>query len=49
MKKAAEEAKQQYLKDHPEVQDIDLKYDPLKLIENCKSTVRKWKSTVRKL
>ena len=36
MLEAAEKAKEEYLKDHPEVEDIDMKYDPVKLLEKCK-------------
>ena len=36
MLEAAEKAKEQYLKDHPEAENIDMKYDPIKLVEKCK-------------
>ncbi|XP_033735539.1 uncharacterized protein LOC117324038 [Pecten maximus] len=36
MEAAAEEARQQYLKDHPEAKDMVLKYDPVNHIEDVK-------------
>ena len=36
MREAAIEAKEKYIEDHPECADIDLKFDPIKLVEECK-------------
>ena len=36
MKEAAVAAKEKYLHDHPECAEIDLKFDPIKLVEECK-------------
>jgi hypothetical protein len=36
MLKAAVEARDKYLLEHPEAADINLKYDPMKHIEECK-------------
>ncbi|KAK3093829.1 hypothetical protein FSP39_020705 [Pinctada imbricata] len=36
MEKAALEAKAQYLLDHPEATEMELKYDPLKHLDGCK-------------
>ena len=36
MKEAAIAAKEKYLEDHPECADIDMKFDPNKLVEECK-------------
>ena len=36
MLKAATEARDRYLREHPEARDINLKYDPLKHIQECK-------------
>lgn len=40
MLKAATEARDKYLQDHPEAADINLKYDPLQHIEECKYSER---------
>lgn len=36
MLQAATEARDRYLQDHPEAAEINLKYDPLQHIEECK-------------
>ena len=36
MKEAAEAAREQFIKEHPEAADIDMKYDPVKLLNKCK-------------
>ena len=42
MMKAAEDAKQEYLKDHPDVDIDNLKYDPVKLLDKCKHSALIW-------
>lgn len=36
MERAAEEAKKEYLREHPEAADINLKYNPVEHIQNSK-------------
>ena len=39
MKEAAEAAREQFIKEHPEAADIDMKYDPVKLLNKCKRKI----------
>ena len=36
MEDAAKKTREQYLEEYPEALDIELKYDPAKLLEKCK-------------
>lgn len=45
MLQAATEARDKYLQDHPEAAEINLKYDPLQHIQECKymdGAILKW-------